>query len=74
MYGEFLDNLNKPTRTGRAIWFVSAWFRLGGQTKLSELNIKSMKKMNVPIICEEESSDTLTSPDIPEDTPIDSHL
>ena len=73
--GEVLDNLNKPTKTGRYISFVRAQFHLGcGQTKLSELNVCSAKKFNYPIICEEELYDPPPPPEIPEATPIDIRL
>ena len=51
--GEVLPNLNKPTQTGIASWFLRAWLCLGcGQTKLSELNVCSGKQLNDPIIRE----------------------
>ena len=75
MDGEVLANFNKPTKIGKAIWFVRAQLHLGcGKTKLSELNVHSVKKLNDPIIREEEPSDPPPPPDIPEDTPIDSCL
>ena len=73
--GEVLDNLNKKIETGRSSLFVHACFRLGcGQTKLSKLNVRSMKKENKPIICKEEPVDPPPPHDIPGATPIYSFL
>ena len=63
-----ITNVNKPTATGRASWFVRVWFHLGGgQTKLHELSIRSVKKAVAPVIREEEH-------EIPDAVPIDGRL
>ena len=50
-----ITNVNKPTAAGRASWFVRVWFHLGGgQTKLHELSVGSVKKAAAPVIREEE--------------------
>ena len=73
--GGILDKFNESTKTGRSGWFARAWFYLGcGQTKLAELDVCSVKKVDDLIICEEEPSDTLPLPDIPEATTIYSRL
>ena len=72
---EAIYHLNKPTKTGKASQFLHAWLSLGcGKTKLSELNVHSVRKSNDPIIQEEEPYDTPTPPEIPESPPIDNHL
>ena len=51
----FITNINKPTATGRASWFVRFWFHLcGGQTKLYKPSVCYVKKASAPVICEEE--------------------
>ena len=51
--GLVIINVNKPTATGRARWFVCVWFHLGGgQTKLHELSVHSVKKADAPVIRE----------------------
>ena len=73
--GEVLANLNKPTKTGRDSRFVHVQLHLGcDKKKLSELNVRSVKKENDLIICEEAPSDTPPQPEIPEANPIDSCL
>ena len=68
LYGLVITNVNKPTATGRASWFVRAWFHLGGgQTDLHELSVSSVKKAAAPVIHEEEH-------EIPDAIPIDGHL
>ena len=53
--GLVITNVNKPTATGRARWFVRVCFHLGGrQTKLHELSVHSVKKAATPVIREEE--------------------
>ena len=60
--------MNIPTATGRTSWFVWVWFHLGGgQTKLHELSVRSVKKAAAPVIREEEH-------DIPDTVPIDGRL
>ena len=63
-----ITNVNKPTATGRASWFVQVRFHLGGgQIKLHELSVRSVKKAAAPVIREEEH-------EIPDAVPIDRHL
>ena len=51
--GLVITNVNKPTDTGRASWFVRVWFHLGGgQTKLHKLSVRSVKKSAAPVIRE----------------------
>ena len=53
--GFVIKNVNKPTSIGRSSWFVCVWFHLGGgQTKLHELSVCSVKKAAAPVIREEE--------------------
>ena len=57
-------NDNIPTATVRASWFVRVRFHLGGgQTKLHELSVRSVKKSPTPVIHEEEQ-------EIPDAVPI----
>ena len=50
-----IANKNKPTESGRASWFVNTWFHLGGgQKKLAELNVCSVKKAAALTIYTEE--------------------
>ena len=50
-----ITNVNIPTATGRASWFVRVRFHLGGgQTKLHELSVRYVKKAAKPEIHEEE--------------------
>ena len=50
-----VTNVNIPTATGRASWFVRFWFHIGGgHTKLHELSVWSVKKEPTPVINEEE--------------------
>ena len=61
--GEVVNTRNKPTETGRASWFVRAWFHLGeGQTKLAEINVRSVKKADAPIIRLEEPQTPVALP------------
>ena len=47
--GEVINTRNKRTETGRASWFVRARCHLGeGQTKLAEINVRSVKKADAP--------------------------
>ena len=63
-----ITNINKPTATGRASWFVRFRFHLcGGQTKLHEPSVCSVKKASAPVIREEEY-------EIPDAVPIDVRL
>ena len=63
-----VTNFNVPTATGRASRFVWVRFHLGGgQTKLHELSVLSVKKSAPPLIHEEEQ-------EIPDDVPIDGRL
>ena len=61
-------NVNIPTATGRASWFVQVQFHLGGgQTNLHKLSVWSVKKAPTPVIHEEEQ-------EIPDAVPIDGQL
>ena len=63
-----VTNVNIPTDTWRASWFVRVRFHLGGgQIKLHELSVRSVKKAPTPVIHEEEQ-------EIPDDVPIDGWL
>ena len=54
LFGLVVTNVNIPTSTGRASWFVRVWFHLGGgQTKLHELSFRSEKKAPTSVIHEE---------------------
>ena len=53
LVGLVVTNVNIPTATGRASWFVRVRFHLGGgQTKLHELSVWSVKKAAAPVIHE----------------------
>ena len=53
--GFVVTNINIPTSTGRASWFVRVRFHLGGgHTNLHELSVRSVKKESTPLIHEEE--------------------
>ena len=55
LFGLVVTNVNIPTATGRASWFVQIRFHLGGgQKKLHELSVWSVKKAAAPVIHEEE--------------------
>ena len=55
LVGLVVTNVNIPTSTGRASWFVRVRFHLGGgHTKLHELSVRSVKKAPTPVIHEEE--------------------
>ena len=54
LVGLVVTNVNKPTSTGRASWFVRVRFHLGGgHTKLRELSVRSVKKAPTILIHEE---------------------
>ena len=54
LVGLVVTDVNIPTATGRASWFVRVRFHLGGgQTKLHELSVRSVKKAAAPVIHEE---------------------
>ena len=68
LVGLVVTNINIPTSTGRSIWFVRVRFHLGGgQIKLHELSVRSVKKAPTPVIHEEEQY-------IPDAVPIDGRL
>ena len=68
LVGLVVTNVNIPTATGRASWFVSVRFHLGGEhTKLHELSVWEAKKGTTPVIHEEEQ-------EIPDAVPIDGRL
>ena len=49
--GLVITNVNKPTATGIASWYVRVWFHLGGgQTKLHKLSVRYVKKAAAPVI------------------------
>ena len=51
--GLVVTNVNIPTATGRASWFVWVRFHLGGgQKKLRKLSVCSLKKSPSPVIHE----------------------
>ena len=63
-----VTNFNIPTATGRASWFVWVRFHLGGgQTKMHELSVWSVKKAPTLVIYEEEQ-------EISDAVPIDGQL
>ena len=54
LVGLVVKNVNIPTSTGRASWFVRVRFHLGGgHTKLHELSVRSVNKAPTPVIHEE---------------------
>ena len=54
LVGLVVTNVNIPTSTGRASWFVRVQFHLGdGHTKLHVLSVWSVKKAPTPVIHEE---------------------
>ena len=54
LVGLVVTNVNIPTSTGRASWFVRVRFHLGGgQTKLHELSFRSENKAPTSVIHEE---------------------
>ena len=68
LVGLVVTNVNIPTSTGRASWFVRVRFHLGGgHTKLHELSVWSVKKVPTPVIHEKEQ-------EIPDAVPIDGRL
>ena len=63
-----ITNVDTPTITGRASWFVTVRFHLGGgQKKLHELSVLSVNKASAPVIRKEEH-------EIPDAVPIDGRL
>ena len=59
LVGLVVTNVNIPTSTGGASWFVWVRFHLGGgHTKLHELSVWSVKKAPTPVIHEEEQEIT----------------
>ena len=74
LVGLVVTNVNIPTSTGRASWFVPVWFHLGGgHTKLHELSVWSVKKESTPLIHEEEQ-DIPEEHEVPDAVPIDGRL
>ena len=74
LVGLVVKNVNIPTSTGRASWFVWVWLHLGGgHTKLHELSVRSVKKAPTPLIHEEEQEIT-EEHEIPDAVPIDGRL
>ena len=60
---EVIANKNEPNESGRATWFVIAWFHLGGgQKKLAELNACLVKKAAVLTIHTEEHEISVATP------------
>ena len=69
-----VTNVNIPTSTGRASWFVRVWFHLGGRhTKLHELSVRSVKKASTPVI-HEETQEIPEEQEILDAVPIDGRL
>ena len=63
--GEVITSLNKPTDTGRRIWYVRARYDLGGgTTKTAELNICSIKE--APVVPQSVPVPVPTPPTIPD--------
>ena len=51
LVGLVVKNINIPTSTGRASWFLRVRFHLGGgYTKLHELSVRSVKKAPTLVI------------------------
>ena len=72
--GLVVTNVNIPTTTGRASWFVGVWLHLGGgYTKLHELSVRSVKKAPTPLI-HEEKQEIPEEHEIPDAVPIDGWL
>ena len=68
LVGLVVTNVNIPTATERASWFIWVRFHLGGgHTNLHELSVRSVKKAPTPVINEEEQ-------EIPDVFPIDRRL
>ena len=68
LVGLVVKNVNIPTATGRASWFVQVWFHLGGgHTNLHELSVRHVNKAAAPVIYEKEK-------EIPDAVPIDGRL
>ena len=71
LVGLVVTNVNKPTSTGRASWFVRVRFHLGGgHTKLHELSVRSVKKDPTTLIHEEEQ-EVPEEHEVPDAVPID---
>jgi hypothetical protein len=61
--GEVIETRNNPTESGRASWCVRARYHLGeGQTKLAEINVRSVKKADRPAIRVEEPETPVALP------------
>ena len=74
LVGLVVKNVNIPTSTERASWFVRVRFHLGGgHTKLHELSVRSVKKDSIPLIHEEEQ-DIPEEHEVPDAVPIDGRL
>ena len=74
LVGLVVTNVNIPTSTGRASWFVQVRFHLGGgHKKLHKLSVLSVKKSPTPVIHEEEQ-EIPEEHEIPDDFPIDGRL
>ena len=74
LVGLVVTNLNIPTSTGIASWFVRVRFHLGGgHTKLHELNVRSVKKAPTPVI-HEEIQEITEEQEILDAVPIDGRL
>ena len=59
LVGLVVTNVNIPTSTGRASWFVRVRLHLGGgHTKLHKLSVRSVKKAPPTVIHEEEQEIT----------------
>ena len=55
LFGLVVTNVNIPTATGRASWFVWVCFHLGGGQNIPhEPSVRSVKKAPAPVIHEEE--------------------
>ena len=74
LVGLVVINVNIPTSTGRASWFVWVRFHLGdGHIKMHELSVWSVKKAPTPLIHEEEQ-EVPEEHEIPDVVPIDGRL
>ena len=69
-----VTNVNIPTSTGRASWFVRVRFHLGGGHKnLHKLGVRSVKKSPTPVI-NEEIQEITEEQEILDAVPIDGRL
>ena len=69
-----VTNVNIPTSTGRASWFVRVRFPLGGgHTKLHKRSVWSVKKAPTPVI-HEEIQEITEEQEILDAVPIDGRL